>query len=152
MVGNKLRCLKCPLKSVKSLSHAGNNIEIRLFGIWKLSSYISDLRVLGREASECLFRPPASAQPLWRWKLTSCSFPQHPLSSSHVQALLKGLDFFSLSIFKPLSAPFLARKCWCSALHFTTHIKPWRPRRRGLIIALTMDSSMLIKGSQRPRC
>lgn len=54
MVENKLRCLKWPFKSVNSLSHAGNKIEIRHFGIRKLLSYISDLRVLGREPSKCL--------------------------------------------------------------------------------------------------
>lgn len=100
--------LKCPLTSEKSLSHAGNNIEIRHFEIWKLFSYISDLRVLGREASKCLFKPLTSAQELWRWEDSKLLISPAPFLLFPCASLFKGSDFFSLSTFKPLSFPNLS--------------------------------------------
>lgn len=102
MAGNKLRCLKRPLKSVKRLSHTGNNIEIRHFGIWNLLCYISDPRVLGRETSKCLVQMPISSSGAmkinYQWPAPS---QYSSLLTSEVQ--LWGLNFFHLTPCTPLS-------------------------------------------------
>ena len=68
--------------------------------------YISNLRVLGREASGCW--RGGSLEPLphpgaLRMETAGCSLPRPPLHASPAQAVLEGLDSFS--IFRPRSVP-----------------------------------------------
>lgn len=129
-----------PIKSVKSVSHAGNSTEIKHFGSCKLLSYVSDLRVLGGEASEGLVQIHTRAPGLgWR-ELTHCFFLQHPFT--HVPALFKGFDFFSLSSYNSL--PFT-----CPISHPFQHLHPAKENVNSGPLTVDANSSMPVKCSPR---